>query len=279
MFNHFNLRDPVLINTVGHTAGLLLFGLIIVLIIRDWRDHGIRQTKLSLIASVLALGWNVGSLIALAADDQRPLLTGIVMTASFGILSMLPAILLQVVLHGQHRWLTAAGYLVSSTAVLLHFAELWKPGDYEPHQAALVLVAGGYAVLTAAVFFVRNRSQREGLPPRSDWILPAALLLFTSSFLHFGYEHVSSPWAAEIAWHHIGIPVALIVLLQDYRFLLLDTFLRFLINSGLAALYIGAVITIGQQLRSVEADVRQHVFGRYRARGFVSLTGSVCLHS
>ena len=254
MFYHFNLRDPVLINTVGHTAGVLLFGLIIILIIRDWRDHGVRQTSLSLIATVLALGWNVGSLIALAASDERPLLIRLVMTASFGILSMLPAILLQVVLQGQHRWIAATGYLVSGTAVLLHFAELFKPGDYELHQAALVLIAAGYAVLTVTAFAARaHKRQREIPAGRSEWILPGALLLFTSSFLHFGYEHVTSPWAAEIAWHHIGIPVALIVLLQDYRFLLLDTFLRFLINSGLAAIYIGAVIAIGRRFRPWDA--------------------------
>src|SRR3954466_6700644 len=77
--------------------------------------------------------------------------------------------------------------------------------------------------------------------------------LFTSSFLHFGYEHVRSPWAAEIAWHHIGIPVALIVLLQDYRFLLLDTFVRFLINAGLAATYLVIVLTLGRHIALLQA--------------------------
>ena len=66
MFPHGNWRDPILINTIGHTAGVLLFGVIIILLIRDWRMHGTRQLKLSLIAALLALGWNIGSLIALA---------------------------------------------------------------------------------------------------------------------------------------------------------------------------------------------------------------------
>src|SRR4051812_28934984 len=73
--------------------------------------------------------------------------------------------------------------------------------------------------------------------------------LFTSSFLHFGYEHVRSPWAAEITWHHIGIPVALIVLLQDYRFLLLDTFVRFLVNFGLATAYIATILVLNRRFR------------------------------
>ncbi len=71
--------------------------------------------------------------------------------------------------------------------------------------------------------------------------------MFTTSFLHFGYQHLTSPWTAEIAWHHIGTPVALIVLLQDYRFLLLDTFVRFLMNSGLAALYVASILLLNQR--------------------------------
>jgi hypothetical protein len=37
MLESGNLLDPVLINTVGHAAGLLLFGLFTILLIRDWR--------------------------------------------------------------------------------------------------------------------------------------------------------------------------------------------------------------------------------------------------
>jgi hypothetical protein len=42
--------------------------------------------------------------------------------------------------------------------------------------------------------------------------------------------------------HHAGIPLALFVLLQDYRFVLLDAFVRFLANALLAALLTGLVI-------------------------------------
>ena len=51
MFRGLSPTNPDLANTVGHSAGLLLFGSIIVLIVRDWRDHGLRQTRLSLIQS------------------------------------------------------------------------------------------------------------------------------------------------------------------------------------------------------------------------------------
>jgi LytS/YehU family sensor histidine kinase len=90
----------------------------------------------------------------------------------------------------------------------------------------------------------------HGVPPeKSESISLGCLLLFTISFLHFGYPHAGSLWSAEITWHHIGIPVALIVLLRDYRFLLLDAFIRFLVNSGLAAVYIVVVLILNQRFR------------------------------
>jgi len=62
------------------------------------------------------------------------------------------------------------------------------------------------------------------------------LFLFAISFVHFESAHELKAWSGEAALHHAGIPLALFVLLQDYRFLLLDAFIRFLVNGMLAAL-------------------------------------------
>ncbi len=248
MLNQANWLDPILVNSIGHTAALLVFGLIIVLLVQDWQTQRVRQTKLPLIAAVLALGWNVGSLIALGTQDQNALWIGFVMTASFAILSLLPAVLLQVVLQGRYTPIVLAGYAVSVVAVGLHFSELLFPST-PFHQAALVVIAAGFGLLTVIAFLKQRADRKDEEGERPDLIVLGSLLLFASSFLHFGYQHVSSPWAAEIAWHHIGIPVALVILLQDYRFLLLDTFVRFLVNFGLAAIYVGGVLTLLQKFR------------------------------
>lgn len=246
MLIHHSLRDPILINTIGHTAGVLLFGVIIILLIRDWRRDGLRRINLSLIAALLALVWNIGSLIALAMPDPDPLVLEILVTVNFSVLSLLPAVLLQVTLQGQHRSIVIAGYVVSGCAIVLHFFEPFSSG-IGLHQAGLFTIVIGFGVLTLYAFFSRRTPRGGTANQRSEWISLACLLLFTTSFFHFGSQHVRSPWAAEITWHHIGIPVALIVLLQDYRFLLLDTFIRFLVNSGLAALYITAMLVLNQR--------------------------------
>ena len=264
MLTSGSLLDPVLINTVGHTAGILLFGLFTVLLIRDWRAHGIRHIKLSLIAALLALGWNIGSLVVLASNDPNSRLIQFVMVASFSVLSVLPAVLLQVVLQDKQPLIVKAGYFVSFSAVVLHLGDFLSPGN-RFHQIALGAVVVGFGCLTISAFLLRHRSlpSAHGLwtvsGARSEWLALGCLLLFTSSFLHFGYEHVRSPWAAEVAWHHLGIPVALIVLLQDYSFLLLDTFIRFLINSALAAAYIGGFLVLNSKFHLWVA-MRQNTF-------------------
>lgn len=246
MLSGMNLRDPVLINTVGHTAGLLLFGVIVVLLIGDRRAQGIRQTKLSIVAALLAFGWNIGSLLALAPHDSSSASVGIVMTASFSILSILPAVLLQLALRGQHNAISHSGYVLSACAVCLHVNELFTSSN-TPHQFALILVAVGFASLSCAAFVLSYRKRANRTNESPEWFSLACLVIFTSSFPHFGYRHVGSPWAAEVTWHHLGIPVALVVLLRDYRFLLLDTFIRFLMNSVLAGGYLALVLSLSRR--------------------------------
>jgi signal transduction histidine kinase len=69
-----------------------------------------------------------------------------------------------------------------------------------------------------------------------------SLFLLAMSFVHLGSGHAQQIWSQELAFHHAAIPLALLVLLQDYRFVLLDAFFRFLANVFLAAVFVfGAV--------------------------------------
>ncbi len=246
MFIAGDWRNPIFINTVGHWAGVLLFSVTILLLLRNWRLHGIKSVKLPLIAAGLALGWNLGSLVILGWPNANPFLLATVVTASFSMLTLLPAVLLQVVNRGHHRVITAIGYGVSVTAASLHVAELFFTNGVL-HQIAFLLIALGFGGLSAAAFVLECLVIAK--PDRSQCVSLICLLLFTSSFPHFGYHHTSSPWAAEITWHHIGVPVALIVLLKDYRFLFLDTFSRFLVNFGLAVVYVGVLLGLTVELR------------------------------
>ena len=78
------------------------------------------------------------------------------------------------------------------------------------------------------------------------------LFLFAISFVHFGSASPDHGWSSELIVHHAGIPLALFVLLQDYRFVMLDAFVRFLANVMLAALLTFAVIRTGLKFLLVE---------------------------
>ncbi len=242
MLSAVSWRDPAFINTIGHAAGLLLFGVIIVLLIGDRRAHGVRQTRLSVAAAGLAFAWNVGSLVALASHDASSRFISLVMAVSFSVLSLLPAILLQLAVRRHQPTIVRLGYAISIAAVCLHGFELFSASSL-PHQVALLLIAVGFGALTVTAFLIGRHGPKNSM----EWFSLGCLLLFTSSFPHFGYEHIGSPWSAEVTWHHLGLPVALVVLLRDYRFLLLDTFIRFLMNSILATGYLTGILLLSQR--------------------------------
>lgn len=247
MLGPSSARDPLLINTVGHSIGLLLFAVLVALLLVDWRRNGIKQTGLSLTAATLALLWNLGSLLVLASAANSDKTLEALVTFSFSVLSVLPAVLLNIVLEGRQKAIVLSGYALSGIAVALHLCEL-TVGSYPFRQWALLVVAAGFAGLLSLAILVSVRSKRDRSDFRSQLISLGCLLLFALSFLHFGYGHPAAAWTAEVTWHHAGIPLILIVLLQEYRFLLLDVFFRFLLNFGLAAAFSVAVFLTGGRL-------------------------------
>ena len=131
---------------------------------------------------------------------------------------------------------------MSLISIGMHLRELFRGGS-QLHQQALLLITLGFTILTA--ISVASIIQREGggdrraKASRVSGAMCAAL--FSVSFVHFGSGHPQTAWSSELIFHHAGIPLALFVLLQDYRFVLLDAFVRFLANALLAAILTFAV--------------------------------------
>ncbi|MBV8550289.1 MAG: histidine kinase [Acidobacteriaceae bacterium] len=232
MFEGVSLQNPIFVNTAANICGVLLFGLLIVLLISGWEKNEDRQRGASLTAASFAFIWNLGSLIGLASSHPDGQVADWLVAVNFSALSLLPAILLKIVLRQKYRLLAYAGYLLSAVSVVLHFAELRFRSE-GLHEAALLLITFGFGVLIAGVLALSGFKQDRSIS-LTDVI---CLLLFTISFLHFGYGHSNTAWTNEVAWHHASIPLALIVLLRDYRLLLLETFIRFVVNFGLAGLF------------------------------------------
>ncbi len=227
-------HEPLLVNILGHAAGALIFGIFLYLLVRDRAGARLRGGRLAMASAVLALIWNLGSLISMAKPDS----SGAEMMVSFGAISLLPAVLFHLSLDGRFRALWMAGYLASVVSIGAHLSELAAPA-IERHALALRITTAGFSVLSlisaAAVIYS---------PPRTNRLLAQQLVaalcvfLFALSFVHFDPAHAEHLWSRELILHHAGIPLALLVLLQDHRFLLLDAFIRFLANVCLAAVFL-----------------------------------------
>ncbi|MBV9770342.1 MAG: histidine kinase [Bryobacterales bacterium] len=243
MPDRVSIHEPVLTNTVGHCAGAIIFAILLYLFLLNWHRGRQERSILPALAAALAMFWNIGSLIALASQPTNSIATDVLIAASFSVLSLLPAVLLHISLESQHRELWASGYILSTLAVALHVSDLLTQAP-RFHYAALVLVTLGFGALTVISVLLEIRQRNKAAGSR----LAGAMFLFllAVSFLHFGSQHPRQAWEGEIALHHAGLPLALLVLLQDYRFLLLDTFLRFLVNASFAAAAVLAGIRVAQ---------------------------------
>jgi two-component system, LytTR family, sensor kinase len=282
-----SIHEPILVNTIGHCGGAVIFGMLLYFFLANWRRSRDDRAKLPVLAAALAFLWNIGSLVALGTGPGGGMASDVIVAASFSVLSLLPAVLLHISLEtnpgsleSHHRpvlrpiWI--GGYVLSSGAILLHIADL-ATGRPSLHFAALLLVTIGFAVLTAiSVLFELRRKNRAAT---SRLVGAMVLFLFAISFTHFGAEHGHQVWSKEIALHHAGIPLALFVLLQNYRFLLLDAFLRFVVNATLAAAAVLASIRIVESVDHGALRVHPFDAGLLFAGGCLLLTLFVYLRN
>ncbi len=270
----------LLVNLLGHLAGVLVFGIFLFLILRDRAARRLQGSAKSMLAAGLALAWNVASLVVLLVANSAQAAAGVGVIAwtaalGFSVLSLLPAVLFNLSLldlshvdltqvvsspvdrarQDRYRLLVAAGYVLSGIAICFHLAELFAGPDLSQdryHLWGLVLISAGFGGLTvlAAVLEARRGPGQAG-PSRprsatragiSRLVGAMSMFLLAVSFVHFGSGHgdVTEVWSQELAFHHAAIPLALLILLQDYRFVLVDAFVRFLANGILAAAFAGA---------------------------------------
>ena len=234
------MNESLLVNTLGHSAGVLIFGIFLFLAIQDRSARQLRGSTKSMLAAALALVWNLASLVALGMGSRTGTLRNLTVAIAFSVLSLLPAVLFDLCLAGRLRSLAEAGYALSTVAILLHMAELFQENE-RYHRWGLTLITLGFGALTciAAASVFRSRGRNRGVTTRLVGTM--SLFFLAMSFVHLWKGDAHQVWSRELAFHHAAIPLALLVLLQDYRFVLLDAFLRFLANVLLAGLFVSGV--------------------------------------
>src|ERR1043166_7441721 len=122
-----NAHEPVLVNIIGHSAGAIIFGIFLYLLLRDRAVTRMRGSWLSFAAASLAFLWNVGSLSALMISTTAAPGADLVTFFSFSVLSLLPAVLLHLSLDGSLAPIIASGYGLGAVAIGMHFWEVFHP--------------------------------------------------------------------------------------------------------------------------------------------------------
>jgi two-component system, LytTR family, sensor kinase len=253
------------VNTIGHCAGVLVFATLFLLIFRDSRRSGHRLRLLPLASTLLALGWDLGLLIGIASRDQSAFWANASAALAFACLSLLPAVLLDLGLATHLRPLRAVGYALGSLCALLHVSEVFVHGP-EVHSFALITLSVGFALLAAVSYGISRRLGTSYSPAAA-----ICLFLLSASFLHFRAEADAHTVWSEIILHHAGIPIALFVVLQDYRFLLLDAFLRLTATGALAGLFVAALWQWRNQIQVLSQSNDPFLFGMLLVGAAISL--------
>lgn len=218
------LNSASLVNLLGFTVGAALYGLLLVMVVRQKKYSKKAAPDFLLLATaVLGLLWNIGELFTFvwrdfAGSEVSPFLTAL----SFSALGFLPS----VVVHSannkenENRRLTFSAYGLSIFAALLHFQSAVFYRSAPSNLALQTLTVGAIGFLFGLLAF----NFRQTLDKKAIWA--SALLIFAVSALHLsgGYEE-NSP-IIELVAHQSSLPLALAILYQDYRFAFADLFLK-----------------------------------------------------
>ncbi len=154
------MNKSLLVNALGHSAGVLIFGIFLYLLIEDRAARRLRGSTKSMLAAALALAWNLTSLLVLGTGNPDGTFAKVAAAIGFSVLSLLPAVLFDLCLQARYRVLIRLGYGLSAVTIALHVAELFREGA-SYHRWGLTLITVGYGLLTciaaAEIFTSRDR--------------------------------------------------------------------------------------------------------------------------
>jgi hypothetical protein len=222
------LNTASLINLLGFTVGIALYGLLLVMVMRHRKTQKFSSLDFLLLAtSLLGVLWNLGELSVFVWRDfgqseVSPVLTAI----SYSALGFLPSVVAHSAWKNAEketrnvRWLAIPAYGLSFVAAVLHFQSALFAGRAPSNSALQILTFGSLALLVGLLIF--NFKQR--LEKKLVWA--SALLVFAVSALHLSGDAEGNSWFIELVAHQSSLPLALVILYQDFRFAFADLFLK-----------------------------------------------------
>lgn len=241
------LNPAVLINLLGFTVGVALYALLLVMVVR-YRSKNAKIDLLLLTTAVLGLLWNTGELFSLFYRDfvQTTDFSPMLAVVSFSALGFLPSVVVHSAENAKRRFgiLTITAYALSFFAAVIHFQSAIFYQTAPSNFALRILSFGSIALLAGLLF----RNFKQTLDKKTVWI--SALLIFAVSAFHLSGEAAEeNSWLVELVAHQSSLPLAIAILLQDYRFAFADLFLKRAVSLILLALLaFGLYVTVASPL-------------------------------
>lgn len=234
-----------LINLLAFITGSALYAMLLVMLLEARRvapKQSVQSgpiNKLPLATALLGLVWTLGAFVVFGLEmlGQSTSQAWIQATA-FTALGFLPAVVVHSVLRrgetmrGWALWLTGAAYGLSALASALHLVNALTAQTVPSHIALHGLTFGFGGVIVLMLLLTRGEHWWRS----AGWVMALAVFAVSASHLshHEGDDYA---WWVELIGHHSSLPLALVILYQDYRFALADIFLkRALSLLGLVAL-------------------------------------------
>lgn len=229
-----SLNAALLINCVGFAVGIALYGLLGSMVFRHHRSDESRSVgRLLLATSFLGLVWNTGELtVFILQDIGSGIQFSFISAAAYSALGFLPSVVVHSAQNETREGfvLTYIAYAVSIFAAILHFYAAVTQRTV-PSELAFIVLSVGAVSLAIGLAFLSFRN-----PVKQKAIWTTALLIFVVSSLHFLIDREGSSWIVELVAHQSSLPLALVILYQNYRFAFADLFLKRAISLMLLAL-------------------------------------------
>jgi hypothetical protein len=222
------LNAASLVNLLGFTVGVMLYALLFAMTLRHRKTKAKFSFDVLLFATaVLGFLWNLGELfVFIRKDFSATQASPVLLAISYSALGFLPSVVVHSAWKNSEnenervRWLTFFAYGLSIFASLLHFQSAIFAGAAPSDSALRMLTFGSLGLIVGLLIF----AFRQTLEKKAIWI--TALLIFAVSALHLSSRAEESSWLVEVVAHQSSLPLALAILLQDYRFAFADLFLK-----------------------------------------------------
>ncbi len=220
-----------LINLLAFITGIALYTMLLVMLLganRVAAELSAPTNKLPLTTALLGLVWTLGAFVVFGLELLGQTSSHAwIQVLAFIALGFLPAVVVHSVLRegetmrGRSWWLTALAYGLSAMASALHLVNALT-AQAVPSHIALHLLTFGFGGLIVAMLLL---TRRERWWRSAGWVIALAVFAVSASHLshHEGDDYA---WWVELIGHHSSLPLALVILYQDYRFALADIFLK-----------------------------------------------------